>query len=147
MTGSTPETMSDLLHANLATSDLRFSSDHMWVRPSQAGGNIVRVGLSHFAVEALGELQSARLPSVGDRFEQHDPCGEIEANKSVSDLYAPVTGVVVAVNSALSADLDAVAADPYVDGWLFELDAAELAQIESLSIPSAYLTLMEGDRP
>ena len=102
--------------------DLKYTSEHEWVRtPGEAEGS-VRVGITHYAQDALGDIVYVSLPEVGDdRRRPARPCGELESTKSVSDVYAPVDGEVVAVNEALDATPELVNTDPYGGGWLFEL--------------------------
>ena len=102
--------------------DLKYTSEHEWVRsPGEAEGS-VRVGITHFAQDALGDIVYVSLPEVGEtRSPAATPCGELESTKSVSDVYAPLTGEVVARNEALDATPELVNNDPYAAGWLFEI--------------------------
>ncbi len=101
-----------------APKDLRFSQEHEWLL---AEGETARVGLSEPAAEALGDIVYVQLPSVGDTVAAGDVCGEIESTKSVSDLYAPVSGEVVGVNDAVMNDPALINRDPYGEGWLFKV--------------------------
>lgn len=100
--------------------DLRYTDDHEWVRHE---GDRLRVGITHFAQDALGDVVYVDLPPVGAVFQFGDTCGEIESTKSVSDLYAPADGTVIAVNEALTDDPALVNRDPYGDGWLCLIEA------------------------
>ena len=100
--------------------DLQYTAEHEWVRtPGDAEGS-VRVGITDFAQDALGDIVYVSLPQVGDSVTAGETCGELESTKSVSDIYAPVTGEVVAVNSSLDSTPELVNSDPYEAGWLFE---------------------------
>ncbi len=129
--------------------DRRYSIDHFWVR-----GDVARftIGMTHYCVEAMGELQSIRFPAVGQRVERNDSCGEVEANKSVSDIYSPVSGTVVTINESLLASPAEISRDPYGAGWLLEIepDATEaltgLAPHDELLDAAGYLTLIGEDQ-
>lgn len=116
--------------------DLRYSSDHEWVR--ETGDGTVRVGITHYAQEALGDVVYVSLPAVGDAIEAGDSCGEVESTKSVSDLYAPLGGTVTAVNEALDATPELVNSDPYDQGWMYELQLADGADTSALLDADAY---------
>lgn len=116
--------------------DLRYSSDHEWVR--ETGDGTVRVGITHYAQEALGDVVYVSLPAVGDAIEAGDSCGEVESTKSVSDLYAPLGGTVTAVNEALDATPELVNSDPYEQGWMYELQLADGADTSALLDAAAY---------
>lgn len=104
--------------------DVHYTTEHEWLRPTDGGR--VRVGITDFAQEALGDIVFVQLPEVGIRVEAAQPIAEVESTKSVSDVYAPVAGEVSGRNEALDASPDLVNSDPYGEGWLFELtlDAA-----------------------
>jgi glycine cleavage system H protein len=116
--------------------DLKYSSEHEWVR--SGNGTTVRVGITEYAAEQLGDIVYVSLPAVGDDVAAGDACGELESTKSVSDLFSPVPGVVSAVNELLSSTPETINADPYGDGWLFELDLAEDADLDALMDADAY---------
>lgn len=99
-----------------APSDLRFSKEHEWLSSEQ---DMARVGLSAPAAEALGDIVFVQLPPVGDVVAAGEVCGEVESTKSVSDVYAPVSGEVVAVNDAVQTDPGLINRDPYGEGWLY----------------------------
>ena len=108
---------------------LRYTAEHEWVREE---GNVVRIGITAFAQEALGDVVYVSLPGVGDTVTAGDTCGEVESTKSVSDLYAPVSGEVTAVNPALDATPELVNSDPYGEGWMYELRPADAADVAAL---------------
>ncbi len=124
--------------------NLKYTSEHEWVRsPGDAEGS-VRVGITDFAQDALGDIVYVSLPQVGDSVTAGDTCGELESTKSVSDIYAPVTGAVVATNGALDSTPELVNSDPYEAGWLFEVSVADAAQVEGLMDASAYQASIAG---
>jgi glycine cleavage system H protein len=118
--------------------DLKYTQEHEWVRsPGEAGGS-VRVGITHFAQDQLGDIVYVSLPAVGDVISAGAACGELESTKSVSDVYAPVDGEVVAVNETLDATPELVNSDPYGGGWLYEVVPAEPSAVDGLMDATAY---------
>ena len=101
--------------------DLKYTTDHEWVRTE---GDRVRVGITDFAQDALGDVVFVGLPAVGAEVTAGAVCGEVESTKSVSEIYAPVSGVVVEVNTAVADSPEQVNADPYGDGWMFVIEPA-----------------------
>jgi len=116
--------------------DLRYTAEHEWVKST--GEDTVRVGITAFAEEALGDVVYVSAPSIGDAVTAGDSCGEVESTKSVSDLYSPLSGEVVAVNDALDATPELVNSDPYGDGWIFEVRVSDPATIDGLMDATAY---------
>jgi glycine cleavage system H protein len=116
--------------------DLRYTAEHEWVRPGADG--VLRVGITAYAQDALGDVVYVTLPDVGAAVSAGDPCGEVESTKSVSDLYAPVSGDVTARNEGLDATPELVNTDPYGEGWLFELRPSDPAAVEGLLDAGAY---------
>lgn len=124
--------------------DLKYTSEHEWVRtPGETEGS-VRIGITHFAQDALGDIVYVSLPEVGEQVTGGETCGELESTKSVSDVYAPLTGEVVARNEALDATPELVNNDPYAAGWLFELVPSETSQLDDLLDAAAYQAGLEG---
>jgi glycine cleavage system H protein len=118
--------------------DLKYTSEHEWVRtPGEAEGS-VRVGITHYAQDQLGDIVYVSLPAVGDEVTAGTPCGELESTKSVSDVYAPVDGAVVAVNESLDATPELVNSDPYGGGWLYEIVPADVGALDALLDAAAY---------
>jgi glycine cleavage system H protein len=118
--------------------DLKYSSEHEWVRsPGEAEGS-VRIGITHYAQDALGDIVYVSLPEVGTEVSAGDTVGELESTKSVSDVYAPVAGTVLARNEALDGSPELVNADPYGEGWLFEVATTDSAALEGLMDAAAY---------
>ena len=119
-------------------SDLRYSVDHEWVRVM--GDSRVRIGITDYAQDALGDVVFVETPEVGARIESGSVFGEVESTKSVSELFAPVTGEVVAVNEELETAPEKVNEDPYGEGWICEI----LAESEGdLMDSAAYQALIE----
>jgi glycine cleavage system H protein len=124
--------------------DLKYTAEHEWVRsPGEAEGS-VRIGITHFAQDALGDIVYVSLPEVGDTVAAGDTCGELESTKSVSDIYAPVSGEVVTRNESLDATPELVNNDPYGEGWLFEVVPADGAALDDLLDSAAYQATLEG---
>jgi glycine cleavage system H protein len=115
--------------------DLQYTKDHEWVRSE---GKNVRVGITDFAQEALGDIVFVTLPEVGAEVTAGSTCGEIESTKSVSDVYAPVSGTIVARNENLDSAPEMLNSDPYGDGWMVEIAPAEGATSEGLLDAEAY---------
>jgi glycine cleavage system H protein len=116
--------------------ELRYTPEHEWVASVQPG--TVRVGITHYAQEQLGDVVYVALPEVGQAVTAADTLGEVESTKSVSDLYAPVSGTVVARNDALADQPELVNADPYGQGWMLEIEMAEPAALDALLDAAAY---------
>ena len=116
--------------------DLRYTPEHEWVRAGDGG--VVRVGITSFAQDALGDVVYVSLPTVGDTLAAGDACGEVESTKSVSDLYAPLSGEVTGVNEALDASPELVNSDPYGEGWMYELRLDDTSQLDGLLDQAAY---------
>lgn len=115
--------------------DLRYTVEHEWVRLM---GDRVRVGITAYAQDALGDIVFVTLPDDGAAITAGDPCGEVESTKSVSDLFAPVTGSVVGRNEALDANPELVNSDPYGEGWMFEVAVDGDQALEGLLTADAY---------
>ena len=109
--------------------DLHYTAEHEWVRRS--GEDTVRIGITDFAQSALGDVVFVQLPDAGSEVAAGESFGEVESTKSVSDLYAPVSGKVVAVNSELESNPQLVNSDPYGAGWLLDVQASDVAALES----------------
>jgi glycine cleavage system H protein len=116
--------------------DLRYTHDHEWAKVTQ--GNTVRVGITDFAQSSLGDIVFVSVHGVDSTVESGDTFGEVESTKSVSDLYAPVAGSVVARNEALDEQPDLVNSDPYGAGWIAEIEVADPAVLDSLLDAEAY---------
>lgn len=115
--------------------DLQYTAEHEWVR---LDGDVAEVGITDFAQEALGDIVYVSLPKVGDSVQAGQPCGEVESTKSVSDIYAPLSGTVMEINEVLDAAPQSINEAPYADGWLFKLRISDSAQTASLLNSSQY---------
>lgn len=121
--------------------ELRYTQQHEWVRPGADG--TVRMGITAYAQDALGDVVYVSLPAVGDPVRAGEALGEVESTKSVSELYAPLSGTVSAVNDALTGTPELVNADPYGDGWMVELRAEADADEGALLSAADYRALVE----
>jgi len=115
--------------------DLLYTREHEWIRVRGGRGT---VGITHFAQEALGDVVYVELPTVGQKLKAQEPFGAVESVKSVSDLYAPVSGTVVEVNQELSARPELVNQDPYGEGWMVVVEMSDPAELEGLLSAAAY---------
>jgi glycine cleavage system H protein len=119
---------------------LRYTNEHEWVA---ADGTRARVGITDFAQDALGDVVFVQLPDVGANVSAMSSIAEVESTKSVSDIYAPVGGTIVEVNAALESTPEQLNQDPYGDGWIFVIEMADAAQVDSLLDAAAYRRLVE----
>lgn len=115
--------------------DRRYTTEHEWIKPE---GDQYVVGITAFAQDQLGDIVYVELPKVGDQIEAGVPFGVIESVKTASDLYAPVSGEVVEVNSALTDQPQAVNDDPYQAGWMIKIRVADVSQVEQLLTADQY---------
>ena len=123
--------------------ELRYSSEHEWARRLDDGSR-VRIGITDFAQDALGDVVYVDLPTVGTKVAASESVGELESTKSVSEMYAPIGGTVVAVNEALADNPQLLNEDPYGEGWLIEIEAKDLAELTAMLDADAYRSLTEG---
>jgi glycine cleavage system H protein len=124
--------------------DLLYTSEHEWLRrPGEAEGS-VRVGITHYAQDALGDIVYVSLPEIGQTVDAGATCGELESTKSVSDVYAPVSGEVVGRNDSLDATPELVNNDPYGGGWLFEVVPSDPTQLDGLLDSATYEESLGG---
>jgi len=124
--------------------DLKYTAEHEWVRtPGEAAGS-VRIGITDYAQDALGDIVYVQLPDVGSSVTAGGTVGELESTKSVSDVYSPVSGEVVARNESLDATPELVNTDPYGAGWLFEVAVAEGGDTVELLDAAAYEQLVSS---
>ncbi len=119
--------------------DLRYSSDHEWARIE---GESIRVGITDFAQDNLGDVVYLQLPEVGARFEAGASVGEVESTKSVSEIYSPLAGEIVEINTALEDQPDLLNRDPYGEGWICVLRLDSNAQVDSLLDADGYKALL-----
>jgi glycine cleavage system H protein len=123
--------------------ELKYTSEHEWVRSSGAEAP-VRVGITSYAQEALGDIVFVSLPAVGTDVEAGQPLGEVESTKSVSDVYAPVAGTVSARNDALEEQPELINSDPYGEGWLVEITPRDPSAVGGLLDAAAYAKVVEA---
>lgn len=116
--------------------DRSYTEEHEWLLATDAG--VHRVGITDYAAEQLGDIVYVSLPEVGQDIARGEACGELESTKSVSDLFAPVSGVVKAVNDAVVDDPSLVNANPYGDGWLFEVELSDPGELDQLLDATGY---------
>lgn len=124
--------------------DLKYTAEHEWVRQPGEHEGAVRIGITHYAQDALGDIVYVSLPEVGSTVESGAACGELESTKSVSDVYAPLDGEVVARNDSLDATPELVNNDPYGGGWLFELVPADAAAVAGLMDAATYQASLDA---
>ena len=127
--------------------DLQYTDEHEWVRrsdiePAHGGAAVVRVGITDHAQDALGDVVYVSLPAIGTQVRGGDALGEIESTKSVSELFAPVSGTVIGRNEALDASPEMLNSDPYGEGWIVDIEVDDDAEIEALLAPEAYAALI-----
>lgn len=115
--------------------DLQYTAEHEWVRIE---GDLAEIGITDYAQEALGDIVYVSLPNVGDSVDAGQPCGEVESTKSVSDIYAPLSGTVVEVNDLLDGAPQSINEAPYGKGWLFKLQLSDPSQAASLLSSGQY---------
>lgn len=121
--------------------DLSYSSDHEWVRVE---GDLIRVGITDYAQDSLGDVVFVEVPEVGSTYDAGDAFGEVESTKSVSEIYAPVAGRIVEVNADLESAPESVNSDPYGNGWIAVMEPADPQSISALLSAAAYHELTEG---
>ena len=121
--------------------DLRYSTDHEWVRVE---GGAVRIGITDYAQDALGDVVFVDLPEVGASVEAAASISEVESTKSVSDIYAPVSGTVTEVNADLADAPERLNEDPYGEGWICVIELADAGQLDKLLDADGYRALVEG---
>lgn len=122
-------------------SELRYSQDHEWARPE---GDLVRVGITDYAQDALGDVVYVELPDIGATVAANQSVSEVESTKSVSDIYAPLAGTIREVNDALADRPELVNEDPYGDGWLFVIAPEDPDALDGLLDASGYQALIDG---
>jgi glycine cleavage system H protein len=121
--------------------DLRYTSQHEWIATD---GPAVRVGITDFAQGELGDIVFVELPEAGRSVTAGEPLGEVESTKSVSEIYAPISGTVVARNEALTDEPELINTDPYGNGWLVQIEPADAADLDQLLDAAGYSALIES---
>ncbi len=120
---------------------LRYSSDHEWI---SVDGSKIRMGITDYAQSALGDVVYVQVPTIGVSVSAGDTMSEVESTKSVSDIYAPVSGTIIAVNDLLGDQPEVVNSDPYGDGWICEIELSDPGQLDGLLDAGGYRALVEG---
>ena len=120
---------------------LRYSTDHEWI---SIDGGRARIGITDYAQDALGDVVFVDVPTVGRTVAAGESMSEVESTKSVSDIYAPVSGTITAVNESLASQPDALNRDPYGEGWICEIEMSDPAEVEALLDAAGYQALVEG---
>ena len=123
--------------------DLKYTDEHEWLTVTE--GSTVRVGITAYAQDQLGDVVFVELPKVGATVEAGTPLGEVESTKSVSEIFAPLSGTVVAVNNALDDSPELINSDPYGEGWIVEINAEDVSALDELMDAAAYQELTEKD--
>ena len=121
--------------------DVRYDESHEWVRSE---GDKVKIGITDYAQDQLGDIVFVELPEVGDTFDKGEEFGTVESVKAVSELYLPVAGEVVAINSSLEESPEKVNNAPYGDGWMIEIKADNPPELDDLMDNDAYLGTLKG---
>jgi glycine cleavage system H protein len=121
--------------------DVRYTEDHEWAR---AEGDKTKAGISDFAQDQLGDIVYVELPQAGDSFDRGQEFGTVESVKAVAELYMPVGGTILAVNSALEKSPELVNKDPYGDGWMIEVEPSDPAEFDALMKKEVYLETLKG---
>ncbi|ACB61799.1 glycine cleavage system protein GcvH [Exiguobacterium sp. RIT452] len=119
--------------------NLRYSEEHEWV---EVTGNKARIGITDFAQHELGDIVFVELPEVGDTISANEPFGSVESVKTVSELYAPISGKVVAINESLSDSPELVNESPFEGAWMVDIEIADEAQVEALMDAAAYKSMI-----
>lgn len=122
-------------------SDLRYSTDHEWIRRD---GTAVTIGITEYAQDALGDVVFVEIPEQGESLSAGDSFTEVESTKSVSDIYAPVSGTITAVNDALEDQPELLNSDPYGEGWLCSIEMSDPGEFDALLDADGYRALTEG---
>jgi len=122
--------------------DLRYTKEHEWARKE---GDVIRVGITHFAQDSLGDIVYVDLPGPGTTVTTNGPFGEVESTKSVSDLYSPVGGTILERNGALEDSPELVNQDPYGDGWMITIQPSEPGEFDALMSSADYQALVEAE--
>jgi glycine cleavage system H protein len=121
--------------------DVRYTDDHEWAKMN---GDVVRMGISDYAQDQLGDIVFVELPEVGSSFEKGEEFGTVESVKAVSELYMPIGGEVTAINEALADAPEQVNSDPYDSGWMIDIKASDPAEFDAMKSKADYLEMLKG---
>jgi glycine cleavage system H protein len=123
--------------------DLRYSTDHEWIRVD-ANSSTITIGITDYAQDSLGDVVFVEAPEVGTEVAVTDTFTEVESTKSVSDIYAPVSGTIAEANASLDDQPELLNSDPYGDGWIVKIEMSDPSQLDGLMDAAAYRQLTEG---
>jgi glycine cleavage system H protein len=123
--------------------ELKYAETHEWMRDE--GNGVISVGITDYAQDALGDVVYVELPEVGDQLAAQDEAGAVESVKAASDIYAPVSGVVIAINEALEEEPEIINESPYGDGWFFKMKISDPSEFEDLLSAAQYIASTEED--
>ncbi len=123
--------------------DLKYAETHEWLR--QDGDGIITIGITDYAQEALGDVVYVELPEVGDQLSAQDEAGAVESVKAASDIFAPVSGEVTAINEDLEDDPETINGSPYGDGWFYKMRMSDASELDSLLSAEQYITSTEEE--
>jgi glycine cleavage system H protein len=132
--------MKEISELNLPE-DVRYAEDHEWARQD---GDKVRVGISDYAQDQLGDVVFVELPQAGDKFSKGDAFGSVESVKAVSELFMPIGGEISAINNKLEDEPELVNSQPYGDGWMIEVKVDNASELDPLMDKNAYLEMLKG---
>ena len=121
--------------------DLKYTDDHEWAKPD---GDVVRIGISDYAQDQLGDVVFVELPDVGSTFAKGEEFGTVESVKAVSELYMPVGGEVAAINETLADQPELVNTDPYEGGWMLTVKVSDPAELDALKSKAEYVDMLKG---
>ena len=124
---------------SLVPENLRYTKEHEWV--FEVSSTKFRVGITDYAQSALGDIVYIQLPKTGSEVKANSVCGEVESTKSVSEIYAPISGKVVAVNNNLDSNPETINSDPYGEGWIVEIEISSTNLEQTLLSPQEYQKL------
>lgn len=121
--------------------DLKFSKDHEWIKPE---GDVATVGITDYAQKELGDVVYVELPSIGNKVKKGDACSNIESVKAVSDIYSPISGEIIDVNTALEDKPENINQDPYGQGWIFKIKIENNQELDELLDNKQYNEFIKG---
>jgi len=121
--------------------DIRYSDDHEWARQE---GDLIKMGISDYAQDQLGDIIFVELPEIGKKFEKGEECGTVESVKTVSEIYMPVSGEIQATNQNLAQHPEMVNNEPYTGGWMIQIRPNDLGEMDLLMKKDAYLKMLKG---
>jgi glycine cleavage system H protein len=121
--------------------DVRYTDDHEWAKQN---GDVVRIGISDYAQDQLGDIVFVELPEVGSSFDKGEEFGTVESVKAVSELYMPIGGEIMAINEALADEPERVNSDPYNGGWMVDIKASDPTELDAMKSKADYLEMLKG---